>query len=75
MKELIEYIATSIVNTPEEVRVKEVRAGDSVIVQLQVAPEDVGKVIGKQGRVAQAMRSRLKVESMKKGLRANLEIG
>ena len=75
MKELIEYIATSIVNTPEEVIVKEVRAGDSVIVQLQVAPEDVGKVIGKQGRVAQAMRSRLKVESMKKGLRANLEIG
>ncbi|MBI2862947.1 MAG: KH domain-containing protein [Chloroflexi bacterium] len=74
MKELIEYIATSIVNSPEEVKVKEARAGDSVIVQLKVGSEDVGKVIGRQGRVAQAMRSLLKVASMKKGLRANLEI-
>ncbi|MDO8671314.1 MAG: KH domain-containing protein [Dehalococcoidia bacterium] len=75
MKELIEYIATSIVNAPDEVRVKEIRAGDSVVVQLVVAPEDVGKVIGKQGRVAQATRALLKVASMKKGLRASLEIG
>ncbi len=75
MKELVEYIATSIVSSPEEVDVKEIRAGDSVIVQLKVASEDVGKVIGKQGRVAQAMRSLLKVASMKKGQRVNLEIG
>ncbi len=74
MKELIEYIATSIVDDPEQVRVREMQNGASVLIQLNVALEDMGKVIGKQGRVAQAMRSLLKVASTKRGIRASLEI-
>ena len=75
MKDLIEFIAASIVDDPEQVKVREVRSGSAVILQLKVAPEDMGKVIGRQGRVAQAMRSLLKVASAKEGARASLEIG
>ena len=74
MKELLEYIARSLVDSPDEVTVTEVCRDQSVIVQLRVAPEDMGKVIGKQGRIAEAMRSLLKVASVKSGKRAKLEI-
>jgi len=74
MKELIEYIAKSIVNKPEEVVVTEERSSERVILRLQVAPEDTGRVIGKQGRVAQAMRTLLKVMAVRQGIRADLEI-
>lgn len=75
MKDLIEYIARSIVEDPEQVTVREVRSGPSVVLELKVAPDDMGKVIGKQGRVAQAMRSLLRVASSRRGMRASLEIG
>jgi predicted RNA-binding protein YlqC (UPF0109 family) len=74
MKELIEYIAKSIVNTPQEVVVTEVPIDRGVMLRLEVAPDDKGRVIGKQGRVAQAMRTLLMVAAAKEGTRATLEI-
>ncbi len=74
MKELVEYIAKSIVTMPEEVVVTEETISESVIFKLQVAPEDRGRVIGKQGRVAQAMRTLLRVVAIRKGVRVQLEI-
>ena len=74
MKELIEYIATSLVSNPEEVRVTESEEGGRTVFRLQVAQEDKGKVIGRQGRVAQAMRTILRVAAVKDGSQATLEI-
>ena len=76
MKELIEYIAKAIVDNPEEVRVREEEQGDTFIYYLEVAEADMGKVIGKQGRIANAMRALLKVAATRRGIRrAGLEIG
>ncbi len=74
MKELVEYIATSLVSKPEEVRVEESVEGGRTLFRLQVASEDKGKVIGRQGRVAQAMRVLLRVAAVKEGSQAALEI-
>jgi predicted RNA-binding protein YlqC (UPF0109 family) len=74
MKELIEYIAKSIVDKPEEVRVTEEATEGGIILRLEVAPEDTGKVIGKEGRIAKAMRTLLRVAAIRKGTRATLEI-
>ena len=74
MKELIEYIVKSIVNLPDEVVITEETNDQGVVLKLQVADEDKGRVIGKQGRVAQAMRTLLKVKAAKAGTRVNLEI-
>ena len=74
MKELIEYMATSLVSKPEEVRVIESMEGGRTVFRLQVAPEDKGKVIGRQGRVAQAMRMMLRVAAVKNDSQAVLEI-
>lgn len=76
MKELIEYIARAIVDNPDEVNVREEEQGDTVIYYLEVAESDMGKVIGKQGRIANAMRALLKVAAARRGVRrASLEIG
>lgn len=61
MKELVEVIAKSLVDNPEEVVVTEKDNGKSILVELKVAPTDMGKVIGKQGRIAKAIRSVVKV--------------
>jgi len=74
MKELIEYIAKSIVSNPEEVTITEVANEDGTIFELSVAPDDMGKIIGKQGRVANAMRTLLRVAAVKEGTRAELKI-
>ena len=74
MKELIEYIAQSLTSNPDAVRVTEEDEGDQIVIRLEVAPEDKGKVIGRQGRVAQAMRTLLRVAAVKDGSRAVLEI-
>ena len=74
MKDLIEYIATSLADSPEEVKVIESTEGGRTLFRLQVAPEDKGKVIGRQGRVAQAMRALLRVAAVKDGSQAVLEI-
>ncbi|HEX2171077.1 MAG TPA: KH domain-containing protein [Dehalococcoidia bacterium] len=74
MRELVLYIAQSLVDYPDQVRVTERRHDHTVILQLQVAPEDMGKVIGRQGRVAQAIRSLLKVAGTRERRRVVLEI-
>jgi predicted RNA-binding protein YlqC (UPF0109 family) len=74
MKELIEYIARSIASNPEAVKVTQTEEEGQVVLRLEVAPEDKGKVIGRQGRVAQAMRVLLRVAAVKDGTRAMLEI-
>ncbi len=74
MKELVEYIAKSLVEDPSQVRVTEQISGNSTILELEVAPEDMGRVIGKSGRVANAMRSLVRVVAAKQGKRITLEI-
>jgi predicted RNA-binding protein YlqC (UPF0109 family) len=74
MKELIEYIARSIASNPGAVKVTQTEEEGQVVLRLEVAPEDKGKVIGRQGRVAQAMRVLLRVAAVKGGTRAILEI-
>ncbi|CAI8033667.1 UPF0109 protein CA_C1756 [Geodia barretti] len=74
MKELIEYIARSLASNPDAVVVTEDIEQGRVILRLEVAPEDKGKVIGRQGRVAQAMRVMLRVAAVKDGTHAVLEI-
>jgi len=74
MKELVEYIAKSIVTMPEAVTVTEEPSSNGLVLKLQVAPEDRGRVIGKQGRVAQAMRTLLRVAAIRGGTRVQLEI-
>lgn len=74
MSELVLYIAQALVDVPDQVRVTERRHDHTVILQLQVAPEDMGKVIGRQGRVAQAIRSLLKVAGTRERRRILLEI-
>lgn len=74
MKELIEYIAKTLASNPDAVRVTESVEEGQIILRLEVAPEDKGKVIGRQGRVAQAMRVLLRVAAVKDGTRAMLEI-
>jgi predicted RNA-binding protein YlqC (UPF0109 family) len=74
MKELVEYIARSLVDDPSQVRVSEVEGSNTVIYELRVAPEDMGRVIGKSGRVANAMRTLLRVVAVRQGKRVTLEI-
>ncbi len=74
MKELIEYIAKFIADSPDEVKVTEVEEEDRIVIRLEVHPDEKGKVIGREGRVAQAMRTLLRVAAVKRGVRAVLEI-
>ena len=74
MKELIEFIAKSIVNVPDDVVITEEETEDGTTFKLQVNEEDKGRIIGRQGRVAQAMRTLLRVKAAKAGSRASLEI-
>ena len=74
MKELVEYIAKSIASYPDEVKVTEEEEDGRVILRLEVAEDDKGKVIGRQGRVAQSIRVLLRVAAVKEGTRAILEI-
>jgi len=74
MRDLVEYIAKSIVNAPDEVQVTEEEDEQGIILKLQVADDDKGRVIGKQGRIAEAMRTLIRVKAAKAGTRATLEI-
>ncbi len=74
MKDLVEYIARSIATHPDDVKVTEEDDGGQIVLRLEVSPEDKGKVIGRQGRVAQSMRTLLRVAAVKRGARAVLEI-
>jgi predicted RNA-binding protein YlqC (UPF0109 family) len=74
VKELIEKIAKALVDNPDKVEVKEVEGEHISVLELRVAKEDVGKIIGKGGAHAQAIRNILKAISRKKGKKYNLEI-
>ena len=74
MKDLVEYIAKSLVNAPDDVVVTEEEVEDGIVLKLQVADEDKGRIIGKQGRIAQAIRTLIRVKAAKAGTRASLEI-
>ncbi len=74
MKELIESIAKSLVDNPNEVHVNEVQGEQSIILELKVAPADMGKVIGKQGRIAKAIRTVVKAAAMRENKNVVVEI-
>jgi len=74
MKELVEYIAKSIVNAPNDVVVTQEEDETGITLKLQVNEEDKGRIIGKQGQVAQAIRTLIRVKAAKASTRARLEI-
>ncbi|NMB17435.1 MAG: KH domain-containing protein [Firmicutes bacterium] len=74
MKELVEFIAKSLVDDPEEVSVVEVPRDRATVLELRVAPEDMGKVIGRQGRIAKAIRTVVKAGATKQGKSYFVEI-
>lgn len=74
MKELVRFIATSLVDDPTQIDVTEFQRGSSVNLKLKVAKEDMGRVIGKNGRVANSMRLLLRVAAARQGKRATLDV-
>ncbi len=74
MKELLEIIARALVDYPDEVSVNEVEGENAIFLELRVAKEDMGKVIGKQGRIAKAIRSVIKAAAIKENVRVVVEI-
>lgn len=74
MKELVEVIAKSLVDNPDEVTVNEIKGEQSIILELRVAKDDMGKVIGKQGRIAKAIRTVVKAAAIKEEKRVVVEI-
>ena len=74
MKDLLEYIIKSIVAAPDAVKITEETSEDGLLIKLEVAPDDKGRVIGRQGRVAQALRTLLRVKAAKDNTRVRLEI-
>ena len=74
LKELLEYLAKALVDHPEDVQVQETETDTTVVLELTVAKDDIGKVIGKQGRIARALRTIVKASAVKNGKRAIVEI-
>ena len=74
LKDLIEYMAKALVDDPDQVQVEEIEGTSATIYELSVAPDDMGRVIGKQGRVANAMRTLLRAAAARQGRRVTLEI-
>ncbi len=72
--ELLTYMAKSLVSNPDDVQVKKTERGNTVIFELSVAPEDIGKIIGKNGKRAQAIRSIMKAKYLKTGKRVVVDI-
>jgi predicted RNA-binding protein YlqC (UPF0109 family) len=74
VKDLVEFIVKALVDYPEEVRISEVEGEQSVIYEIRVSQEDMGKIIGKQGRIARALRTIVKAAGAKKGKKTAVEI-
>ncbi|PKQ28811.1 MAG: RNA-binding protein [Candidatus Anoxymicrobium japonicum] len=74
MKDLLEYLARALVDNPDDVHVEVIEGEKSVILQLKVHPDDMGKVIGKQGRIAQAVRMLVKAAAARQGKNVMVEI-
>jgi predicted RNA-binding protein YlqC (UPF0109 family) len=74
MEELVAYLARALVDNPDEVRVERTERDGAVVLQLHVAKDDLGKVIGRQGRIVRALRTLVRASGSKRGERALLEI-
>lgn len=74
LRELVEFVAKSLVDEPDAVEVRQVEGERSLIIELRVAPKDMGKVIGKQGRIAKALRTVVKAAAVRTGKRVTVEI-
>ena len=74
MKNLIELIAKSLVDNPEMVEVNQITNDTSVVLEVKVAPDDMGKIIGKQGKIAKAIRTVAKAAATKEGVKVSVEI-
>jgi len=74
LKDLIEVLVRALVDRPEEVEIDEVADGDATVYEVRVAPEDCGKVIGKQGKIANALRTVAKAAAMKTNRKVRVEI-
>ncbi len=74
VKDLVLYVTQSLVDNPQAVQVRQIEGSHSLIIKLAVAPEDMGKVIGKQGKIAKALRTLITVAAARDGKRATLEI-
>jgi predicted RNA-binding protein YlqC (UPF0109 family) len=74
MKDLIDYIARSLVDDPIQVHIEQIGSGQSIHFDLEVAKEDMGRIIGRNGRVANAMRTLLRVAAAREGKRVSLDI-
>ena len=74
MKDLLEYVVKSLVNNPDSVQIDESENDGEVVFEVRVAPEDMGRIIGKGGRIAKAVRSLMKAASFKENKRVNVEI-
>jgi predicted RNA-binding protein YlqC (UPF0109 family) len=74
MKDLLEFLARSLVDHPDQVVIQEVLEGDAIIFELRVAPEDMGKVIGKQGKIAKSIRALVKARAAKEGKKVSVDI-
>ena len=74
MKELLTYVARNLVDHPEQVSVNEIQSDDETILELRVAPEDTGKVIGRQGRIAKESRTLIRSVAQRSGKRGSVEI-
>ena len=74
LKDLLEYLAKALVDDPESVHVDAVETDTTIVLELSVAKDDVGKVIGKQGRIARALRTIVKASAVRDGKRAIVEI-
>lgn len=73
-KELVEYVVKSLVDYPDQVQVREVRGAAAIVLELSVAESDMGRIIGKQGKVINSIRAIVQVLAAKQGKRVNLEI-
>ena len=72
--ELVEYLARRLVDDPDAVRAEEIERDGDVVIELRVAPDDVGKVIGRQGRIARALRTLVRASAAREGRRVMVEI-
>lgn len=74
VKEMLSYLVGNLVENPEEIRIEAVENGDAVVLQLRVAPSDMGKVIGRQGRIAKELRALVKAMGQREDIRVTVDI-
>lgn len=74
MGEIVSILAKALVDHPEQIEVKEIEDGQSIVIELKVAPEDMGKIIGKQGKIAKAIRTVVKAAAIKQNKKVAVEI-